>query len=305
MATGLRHLKYSTDEYSRAVRQRHRQALAEEEGFWKSAVSYVTCFSCLFRHPDNVLPCGHAMCEACIQQFGIQENNNPFVFSLPKCFLCQRGLVVRQRPWEIQLNPDNAGVRILCLDGGGVRGVIQAKILELLEKEIDLGISIHEFFDLIVGIKTGKYSITALAITDGNTGGIIALGIGRNFWSAEMCLRKFKRLAKKAFKWHAGADLPVIGRVVAYFRDSFYRTEDLETQLKEAFKRNSEGRKLFGEDFSGYFATASVHRRTLKIAVSATSSMTNEAFVLTNYNRRIKGDGKLSNSDVATHFDKI
>lgn len=53
-----------------------------------------------------------------------------------------------------------AGSRVLCLDGGGIRGLIQLEILSQLE--IKTGRRITELFDWIVGTSTG---------------GIIALGL--------------------------------------------------------------------------------------------------------------------------------
>jgi hypothetical protein len=53
--------------------------------------------------------------------------------------------------------------RILSLDGGGVRGIIAAKMLTDIEKRIDK--PLNEYFDLIVGTSTG--SIVAAAIATG------------------------------------------------------------------------------------------------------------------------------------------
>ena len=53
-----------------------------------------------------------------------------------------------------------AGCRILCLDGGGIRGLIQIEILSQLE--VKTGRRIIELFDWIVGTSTG---------------GVIALGL--------------------------------------------------------------------------------------------------------------------------------
>ena len=53
-----------------------------------------------------------------------------------------------------------AGSRILCLDGGGIRGLIQLEVLSQLEKKT--GRKITELFDWIIGTSTG---------------GLIALGL--------------------------------------------------------------------------------------------------------------------------------
>ena len=51
--------------------------------------------------------------------------------------------------------------RVLSIDGGGVRGVFPAKILELMETK--LCIDIYETFDLIVGTSTGSIIAAALS----------------------------------------------------------------------------------------------------------------------------------------------
>jgi len=58
-------------------------------------------------------------------------------------------------------NGNSKNIKVLCIDGGGIRGIIPAVILGELQKR--LGGDLHTFFDLIAGTSTG---------------GIIALGIG-------------------------------------------------------------------------------------------------------------------------------
>ncbi len=58
------------------------------------------------------------------------------------------------------------GSRILCLDGGGIRGLVQMCILQEIERRT--GKSVTELFDWIVGTSTG--GILALALTYGWTG---------------------------------------------------------------------------------------------------------------------------------------
>lgn len=58
-------------------------------------------------------------------------------------------------------NPDVKSIKVLAIDGGGIRGIIPAVILGELQKR--LGRDLYTVFDLIAGTSTG---------------GIIALGIG-------------------------------------------------------------------------------------------------------------------------------
>lgn len=63
-----------------------------------------------------------------------------------------------QLPW-----PDGKPFRILSIDGGGIRGILPATILTLLEERYLNGQSAGDYFDLIAGTSTG---------------GILALGLG-------------------------------------------------------------------------------------------------------------------------------
>ena len=58
-----------------------------------------------------------------------------------------------------------AGSRILCLDGGGIRGLIQIEVLRQIEQAT--GRQITELFDWIVGTSTG--GVIALAMVYGET----------------------------------------------------------------------------------------------------------------------------------------
>ena len=55
------------------------------------------------------------------------------------------------------------GSRVLCLDGGGIRGLIQIEVLRQLEEQT--GRRVTEIFDWIVGTSTG--GIIALALVYG------------------------------------------------------------------------------------------------------------------------------------------
>ena len=52
--------------------------------------------------------------------------------------------------------------KVLCIDGGGVRGIFATKILSLIETKFN--IKIHDTFDLIVGTSTGSIVAGAVAI---------------------------------------------------------------------------------------------------------------------------------------------
>lgn len=120
---------------------------------WSKVYSYKSCFICLSSLPDHVLPCGHALCEACVLDFGIPpENGSQTEMAFEKCVLCGESW---RPPQLIQLKPECAGVRILTLDGGGVHGILELALWQLVEKETGLGLPISRYFDLVMGTNTG------------------------------------------------------------------------------------------------------------------------------------------------------
>lgn len=127
--------------------------LATLQDGWDKIHSYKSCFTCLRSLPDHVLPCGHALCEACVFDFSLPPKNGSVTeLSFETCVLCGESW---QPPQLIQLKPECAGVRILTLDGGGVRGILELALWQLVEKEIGLELPISRYFDLIIGTNTG------------------------------------------------------------------------------------------------------------------------------------------------------
>lgn len=55
--------------------------------------------------------------------------------------------------------------KILCLDGGGMRGIISARILQEVERQIQetKGKTLSEYFDMIAGTSTGSILTTGIA----------------------------------------------------------------------------------------------------------------------------------------------
>jgi patatin-like phospholipase/acyl hydrolase len=124
--------------------------------------------------------------------------------------------------------------RILSIDGGGIRGLIPATILDHMEVELkkQLGASmlIAEFFDLVAGTSTG--GIIALGINVPNKNGI------RPRYPAKILADLYER---------NGADIFPPNRwtpVIQIFTNS-YSTDPLNNVLERYFqKKNSETLKL-------------------------------------------------------------
>ena len=109
-----------------------------------------TCLYCLQKKPEYVLTCGHAVCETCIQTFGRVETAAEYIYRLDSCLLCHSGSI------RVTLRPPTAGLRVLSIDGGGVRGVVPLEFLSLLQEAVGPTCKIQELFDLAFGTSSGK-----------------------------------------------------------------------------------------------------------------------------------------------------
>jgi hypothetical protein len=125
----------------------------KHKSVWKKLQSNKTCLSCLQSVSDHVLPCGHSYCPRCVQEIAQPSRSFECAFDMSACILC--GNHTHNGSHQVQLKPRCAGVRVLTLDGGGIRGIVELALLRSIEKEIGLGIQINELFDLVVGTSTG------------------------------------------------------------------------------------------------------------------------------------------------------
>ena len=140
---------------AKTFKQRREDILEEFATIWRMTQSNKTCFTCLQFVPDHALSCGHSYCPECIREFGHDSRYYEYGIIMDHCILCR----VEWRDEHsqlIRLKPRCAGVRILTLDGGGVRGLMELALLERLETRIGIRLSIRDLFDLIMGTSTGK-----------------------------------------------------------------------------------------------------------------------------------------------------
>lgn len=220
--------------------------------------NHSTCFSCLFEPPEHALPCGHVLCTTCLQAYGHLGKGRTSV----EISGCPLESLIRPRygNWRIFLKPADAGIRVLTLDGGGIRGIVELEILRQVEHALGGRLRIQSFFDLVIGTSTG---------------GIIALGLAAKNWSVEECTRHFEPLCDQAFTRRTGGNLPGVGWLIDNYNHSKYETQPLQRALISAF---SETENLFGGSRPHTCAT------DIKVAVTATSS-TGTPVILANYNR--------------------
>jgi patatin-like phospholipase/acyl hydrolase len=169
--------------------------------------------------------------------FGEQPDENLFTFN--RCFLCRKDIVL---PIAIRVNPLIAGASVLCIDGGGIRGVIPLKFLEILQDRIDLPISILRVFNVIFGTSSGKFRPLCFyyySPSNVSIGGLIALGLS-NGWSINQSIRTFISLATASFrKRRLLLCIPILSQILEFIisllADCRYPEKHIESALQTAF----------------------------------------------------------------------
>lgn len=123
------------------------------------AKSNKTCFACLQAAPDHFLPCGHGYCPDCVKDFSEPVEETPYRYIFEFCVLCGPQTQTRYLKHVVRLDPRAAGVRILTLDGGGIRGILELEVLRRILEKVNLDLQISDLFDLVVGTSTGVLKI--------------------------------------------------------------------------------------------------------------------------------------------------
>ena len=57
---------------------------------------------------------------------------------------------------EVRIHPPTAGAGVLCIDGGGARGVVPLKIMERIQDRIGLPMPFQKFFKAAFGVSSGQ-----------------------------------------------------------------------------------------------------------------------------------------------------
>ncbi|KAM0012207.1 putative phospholipase A(1) [Helianthus debilis subsp. tardiflorus] len=116
------------------------------------------------------------------------------------------------------------GLRILTMDGGGMKGLATVQILKEIEK--GTGKQIHEMFDLICGTSTG---------------GLLAVALGIKLMSLEKCEDIYKSLGKLVFAEHVPKD-----NEAATWREKF---DQLYKSSSQSFRVVVHGSKHSADEF--------------------------------------------------------
>ncbi|KAK4178774.1 putative patatin-like phospholipase [Triangularia setosa] len=280
-----------------------RELTSETKPLFSHLFSTKTCLSCLLSSPDHVLSCGHAYCPRCIQELSTHSQWKECAFDIHACVLCDC-----QDPSHnnqtIQFKPRCAGVRILTLDGGGVRGIVELGLVKALEDEIKLtNVRLAEMFDLIIGTSTG--GIVALALTF--PGKLVTKDKTGDSKSQYDKLRRrssgidtrmedmisfFESVSERTFK-HSRAWIRGLSRALMIFRrvESVYSEEPLQAGLQEYF---GEETQLFAPAVSGKMTTLS---SGIRVAVTSARDDGKTLVVIGNYNRPLTTSAAITISE--------
>ncbi|KAI9727191.1 MAG: hypothetical protein M1834_008499 [Cirrosporium novae-zelandiae] len=235
----------------------HRENLQPWSASWAALKSTKTCFFCLRRSPEHILACEHGICDTCVRIFGVPQKGNPYCYDFTECILC-----MKQMDMSVNLKPPTAEPRLLCIDGGGTRGVVALEFLEALQQILNLPYPLQEHFDCAFGTSSGGLLVLKLFIQNS---------------SVESCKSDFNKFAKRVFFQNFGWDRTFFGRfnrfVISLLSDSHYDPIIMERCLQENFGTN---RRLFGVMTSKPSGT--------KVAVTATTITNAKLCLFTNYN---------------------
>ncbi|KAL9619192.1 MAG: hypothetical protein Q9160_006201 [Pyrenula sp. 1 TL-2023] len=194
------------------------------------------CYACLFDRPEYTLPCGHIICFKCLREFDESSPSEryPGIAIHKSCVLCSSSECGTEQsqewPYKMEYLPTASGIRVLSLDGGGVRAIIELSILKRLERLIGLNMHI---------------------------GGLVALGLGVHNLNVDECVFRFKAFCQAGFHARTLAKKSFVGWIIRLIAPAIYETEPLEDAFKAMFRPTSQ--TSFGH-----------HGNTSKVAITTT-----------------------------------
>ncbi|KAK5119234.1 hypothetical protein LTR85_007848 [Meristemomyces frigidus] len=219
-------------------------------------ISHATCLCCLKEVPEHALPCGHVLCARCIRAYGRRHPDNSITIN----FCPLHSLDHFRQPWRIRWKPEHAGVRVLCLDGGGIRSIVELQVLQLIEDALGGSLPIQAFFDLIIGTSTG---------------GVVALAVGVKQWPISRCINAFAKICDQGFVERPFAGVPVLEQMSSLTHGSKYKTRPWQRVLENSLGTEA----LFGGERKANPKFA------IKVGVTATSGTAKDALLISNYSR--------------------
>ncbi|KAM5527445.1 hypothetical protein FOXYSP1_20317 [Fusarium oxysporum f. sp. phaseoli] len=251
-----------------SMRDWHRQQLARNCSILRSIKSNETCLSCIRRRPQYGFPCGHLVCQNCVRTFSPKSSFDPWEYVPQSCHICGQptpGISIR-------LFPDTSRLRVLSIDGGGIRGSAPIGFLKAIQDGIGIPYyNVQRSFDVKFGTSSGALSVICLDI----------LG-----WNVDDCMSHLKQFAQQSFIQRSSRftrllnRLPLLSNVAWLFQlictllaDSKYTAEGLEKLLIETYGQNRSTTDISPATAMG-----------AHVGVTLTRARDGSVFLATNYN---------------------
>lgn len=124
------------------IADHHKIILASHKDTFRKIGESEICLSCMLRPvANNLLTCGHALCNVCVVIHGSQWQVGSSRYTVKICPLC---LELNSR--SLDLMPTNCGWRVLIIDGGSP---VHHEVLQEIEESLGPCGRIVEYFDYI------------------------------------------------------------------------------------------------------------------------------------------------------------
>ncbi|KAF1973234.1 FabD/lysophospholipase-like protein [Bimuria novae-zelandiae CBS 107.79] len=250
--------KFEDDPNGNSAMNQHNEMLKSLWPHLSELKSFQSCLCCLSSRPEKVFECGHAICNVCIRRFSQRSTRSRHSFQLPNCILCGRFQSSEKTTFD--LVPPSAGLRVLSIDGRGIRGVILLVHLNHMDEELrSLGSPVRNFFNYVCGTSAG---------------GLVTIGVFLMQWSPKDCLSRFEDIASTTFKSGHDKTFSISRRfhsiLRTFLRDHRYNLSPIERAFGAGFET---ARKMFNP-----------LRVDTKVAVTATTVRENIPCIHSNYN---------------------
>jgi hypothetical protein len=126
-----------------------RRMLKQYRPQWRLLRSTRSCLLCMVRASERMFPCGHSLCEECIQTY-YPRSKAAYTYAVGACQFCGIDALTIYSMMPITVEPNLAAI-----DGGGVRGVVALVLLQRLQSALDTGHPLRDYFDYFIGTSAG------------------------------------------------------------------------------------------------------------------------------------------------------
>ncbi|RYN61291.1 hypothetical protein AA0117_g13033 [Alternaria alternata] len=194
------------------------QLMVEFQPWLATRKPHTICLACIQVDPEHKLRCGHLICERCFAGMATCSQADPYRYTLDCCPFCSQACQA-----TVRTKPATAGLRVLSIDGGGIRAAIPIQFLCALEKAVGLDMPIQEHFDLAYGTSSGAMVVLAL------------YGLGMR---AEETFTLFSQLSTRIFRGRSRLGLGLAATAHALItscRNGRFPASDIDDALMEIF----------------------------------------------------------------------